>query len=292
MTAMKVKKMRIIIMLAITVALIGVGSSGTGLSQPQPQPPAAASLNFLVSLFMKQTVEKFDSVFFQGRVITGAIKNTELTFLLEDGQSAVYKTSEIAALGFELDRVYIVLQSGKRLIGRLLAALEIVPAGLGDQRITFPPVALERAFAIVLLKGQLQHLNTAEFQEVLNRVLNLLARHDVLVLKNDGVLAGIVTNQVFQINDLFFNKQDIAEITCGPPDQLRPWVGPVVVGSIQSNLVTLDVIDAQMSLALFINLRVNLAFPMPMMARILFLDRTATFLPSERWISRRAELIP
>jgi hypothetical protein len=285
----RVKKItRAIVMLTLTVTWIGVGLSSRGFSQYQPpaQPPAAASLNFLVNLFMKQTVEKFDTVFLEGRVISGEIKNTELTFRLEDGQSVTYKTGEIVALTFGIDRVYIALQSGQRLNGQMLTGIEIALAGFENQRITLTPGILEQAAATVLLKGQLQHMNTSEFQELLNQVLNLLTRNDVLVLKDDSVFAGIVTNQVFQINDLFFNRQDIAEIICGPPDQLRPWVGPLVIGSIQNNMVTLDVIDAQLGLARFTSLRVKLTFSIPTVARILFLDRTISFLPGER------ELVP
>jgi len=232
--------MKRFLMLVVAIGLLGTGSSGMVFAQSQPS--AMEPLDRIVNLFLNQTLERFDAVFFQGKAVTGAIKNSELSFHLESGQRTTYQTSEIAALVLDTSKGEVILRSGKRFLGQLLTALEITLAGFENQRIILAPEVLGTA----IFKGQHRHLVSnaefgARFQELLiDHLRSSMTGRDVLVFKNDSILAGTVTNPVFQIDDLYFNKEAIAEITFGSPDKLRTRSGQTVNGVIRNPVVMLQ----------------------------------------------------
>lgn len=234
---------------------------------------ATESLDQIVNLFLNQTLEKFDAVFFQNRIVTGAIKNSELSFHLESGQQTTYKTDEIAALVLDTGKGEIVLRSGKRFLGQLLTALEITFAGIENQRTTLAPVVL----GTVVFKGQHRYLvSNAEFGMrfqwlLINYLRHSMTKHDVLVLKNDSVLAGTVANPVFQIDDLYFNKETVAEIIFGSPDQLRTKAGQIVKGVIRNPAVTLQLTSYE----------TRFSFATQVLVRVLFEDTGIKLAPEE-----------
>lgn len=259
------------LLLIAAVGLLGVGSSRIVFAQAQPSP--LESLDHIVNLFLNQTLEKFDAVFFSSRIVTGAIKNSELSFRLESGQQTTYKTDEVAALMLDTSKGEIVLRSGKRFLGQLLTALEIALAGFENQRIILIPEAL----GTVVFKGQHRSLVSnvefgMKFQGLLiNHLRQSMTRRDVLVFKNDSVLAGTVTNPVFQIDDLYFNKEAIAEIVFGSPDQLRSKAGQIVKGVIRNPAVTLQLTSTE----------TRFSFATHMLARVLFEDVDIKLAPEE-----------
>lgn len=258
---MKKKKLSVIGMALLLVAAIG----GLAWGQ-QAQPPVADSLNFLINLVIKQTSEKFDIVLFQSKALSGAITNSELSFRLNSGQTVRHKTREIAALILEAGQGSVVLASGTRLAGQLITPLEVALAGTEAATVSLAPESL----GVVVLKGQLKQLNTSEFQELLRRLQTLVTKSDIIVLASSGVLAGTVTNPVFQINDLYFNKETIAEIMFGLPDKLRASSGQIVTGTIRNPAVTFELTDKQN----------RFTFAKSLLVRVLFVDREVTFSPS------------
>lgn len=255
--------------IAVVFGTVLLGISLQGLAQPQPgtQPPAAESLNYIAQLFVKQTLAKFDAMLVQNRLATGKITNAELMFRLDTGESRSLKTAEIVALLFERGRVGILLQTGERLYGQLLTDVEMALLGFADQRITFNSYALHANLGTIVLGGQLQHLSSEEFQGLLTRFLMLITRADIVVFQNDAILSGLVVNQVFQIDEFYFNKQEIAEIIFGPPCQLRDQSGRVIVGTMRTPAVTVELLNPQ----------TRFEFATQQLARILFMDRTVTF---------------
>lgn len=254
------------VVLVLVSAVLGIGFQGIA-QPPGVQPPVAESLSYIAQLFVKQTVAKFDSVLLQSRLTTGKIVNTELAFRLETGESKSLKTSEIAALLFEQGRVKIVLQSGERLSGQLLTSVEMTLVGAGNFKVTFPPTSLHVGLGVIVLSGQLQNLSNEEFQGLLTRFLKMITRSDIIVFQNDGMLAGLVVNQVFQLDELYFIKQEIVEIIFGPPCQLRATWGQVVVGTMRTPAVTVELFNEQ----------TRFEFATQELARILFRDRSVTF---------------
>lgn len=252
--------------IVLVSALLGVSLQGAA-QPPGAQPPVAESLSYIAQLFVKQTVAKFDSVLVQNRLATGKITNTELTFRLETGELKSLKTSEIAAVLFEQGRAKIVLQSGERLSGQLLTNVEMALVGAGNFKVMFPPSSLHTSLGVVVLSGQLQGLSNEEFQGLLTRFLKLITHADIVVFQNDGILVGLVVNQVFQLDEFYFNKQEIAEIIFGPPCQLRATSGQVVVGTMRTPAVTVELFNEQ----------TRFEFATQELARILFQDRTVTF---------------
>lgn len=253
------------VVVVLVTSLFGI--SLQGLAQPGTQPPVAESLSYIAQLFVKQTIAKFDAILVQNRLATGKITNTELTFRLDTGESRSLKTTEIAALLFERGRASILLQTGERLYGQLLTDVEMALLGLTDHRITFNSYALHANLGTIVLGSQLQHLSSEEFQGLLTRFLMLITHADILVFQNDAILSGLVVNQVFQIDEFYFNKQEIAEIIFGPPCQLRDQSGRVIVGTMRTPAVTVELLNPQ----------TRFEFATQQLARILFRDRTVTF---------------
>lgn len=248
----------------LVIALCGFNLQG--LAQPSTQPPVAESLSYIAQLFVKQTLIKFDAILAHNRLATGKIANAELTFRLDTGESRSLKTAEIAALLFERGRASILLQTGERLYGQLLTDVEMALLGQ-DQKITFNRYNLHADLGIVVLSGQLQHLSNEEFQGLLTRFLMLITRADIMVFQNDAILSGLVVTQVFQIDDFYFNKGEIAEIIFGPPCQLRARWGGVIVGTMRTLAVTMELLNPE----------TRFEFATQQLARILFMDRTVTF---------------
>jgi len=242
------------------------GISLQGFAQPGTQPPAAESLSYIAQLFVKQTLAKFDAILVQNRLATGKITNDELIFRLDTGDSRSLKTAEIAALLFERGRAGILLRTGERLYGQLLTDVEMALLGLQD-KITFNRYDLHANLGTIVLSGQLQHLSNEEFQGLLTRFLMLITRADIVVFQNDAILSGLVVNQVFQIDEFYFNKQEIAEIIFGPLCQLRTQSGQVMVGTMRTPTVTVELLNPQ----------TRFEFATQQLARILFMDRTVTF---------------
>lgn len=266
--------MRNALLLTLLVATIGLfGVDSSKMVYAQTQSSSLESLDQIVNLFLNQTLEKFDAVFFSNKIVTGAIKNNELGFRLESGQQTTYKTDEVAALVLDTSKGEIVLRSGKRFLGQLLSALEITLAGFENQRITLIPETL----GTVVFKGQHRYLVSnvefgMKFQGLLiNHLRHSMTRRDVLVFKNDGVLAGIVTNPVFQMDDLYFNKETIAEIIFGSPDQLRTKTGQTVQGTIRNPAVTLQLVSNE----------TRFPFATQVLVRVLFEDVSIKLAPEE-----------
>jgi hypothetical protein len=247
-------------------AVLGI-SFQSFAQQPGAQPPIAESLSYIAQLFVKQTVVKFDSVLIQNRLATGKITNSSLDFRLETGETSSLKTSEIAALMFDQARAKVVLQSGERLSGQLLTDVEIALVGADNPKIKFSKEFLHNGLGMIVLNGQLQNLSSEEFQELLTRFLKLVTRADIIVFQNDSILAGLVTNQIFQIDEFYFNKSEIAEIIFGPPCQLRATSGQVMVGTMRTPAVTVELLSEQ----------ARFEFATQTLARILFRDRMVTF---------------
>ncbi len=256
-----------ITVLMLVSALLAINSFQAGFSQPPTgiQPQIAESLSYIAQLLVKQTVIKFDTVLYQNRFVTGKLLTPELVFRLDAGGGRLLKTSEIAALIFETGKVQIVLQSGERLLGQLLTDVEIALVGHEDLRMTLAHDVMHIGAGIVVLSGQLQSLTNVELQGLLARFLNLITFSDMMVFQNDGIVAGKVTNQVFQIDEFYFNKEDIAEIIFGTPSQLRERSGRVRIGTIRTPTVTIEFSPT------------SFTFPTQALARILFTDRTVTF---------------
>lgn len=198
--------------------------------------------------------------------MTGKLTNTELAFRLDTGELRSLKRDEIAALLFEIGKAQIVLQSGERLYGQLLTDIEIVLVGSENQRATFAHDSLHIGLGMIVLSGQLQHLTNAEFQELLVRVLSLITNSDIVVFRNDSIVAGTVTDQVFQIDEFYFMKQEIAEIIFGSPCQLRASSGQVVSGTMRTPTVTVEFSPTT-----------SFTFSTQSLARILFTDRSISF---------------
>ncbi len=248
-------------------ALFGISLQGLAQPQPGTQPPVAESLSYIAQLFVKQTLAKFDAVLVRNRLATGKITNAELAFRLDTGESRLLKTTEIGALLFERGRVSILLQTGERLYGQLLTDVEITLLSLQDHRITFNRYDLHADLGIIVLSDQLQRLSNEEFQGLLTRFLMLITRADIVVFQNDAILSGLVVNQVFQLDEFYFNKQEIAEIIFGPLCQLRDHGGRVIVGTMRTPAVTVELLNPQ----------TRFEFATQQLARILFMDRTVTF---------------
>jgi hypothetical protein len=265
--AIKSRLKHIIRLAAVAGLMAGVKLAEIATAQSATE----ESLNYLVNILMNRTLEKFDAIFCQGKVVTGEIKNSELSFRLEGGQVAAYKASEIAALVLEAGKGEVIFRSKKKLSGQLLNALEITLAGFEAQKVSLAPEVLE----IAIFRGQLRPLISsaefgARFQELLiDNLQRSIAKHDVLALKNDGILTGTVTNPVFQIDDLYFNKETIAEIIFGSPDQLRTRSGQVVTGTIRNPMVTLKLLSEEM----------RSSFNTSTLARIFFIDTAIEFAP-------------
>ncbi len=265
--------------IALVSAILGLGFQSFA-QQPGTQPPIAESLSYIAQLFVKQTVVKFDSVLIQNRLATGRITNSSLDFRLETGETSSLKTGEIAALMFDQARAKVVLQSGERLSGQLLTDVEIALVGADNLKIKFSREFLHNGLGMVVLNGQLQHLTSEEFQELLNRFLKLVTRADIVVFQNDSILAGLVTNQIFQLDEFYFNKSEIAEIIFGPLCQLRTTSGQVMVGTMRTPTVTVELLSEQSHFEFAVQ---------TLLARILFRDRTVTF---SRIASIMERLIP
>lgn len=262
--------LRYLLISALLVGLIAINAGEITFAQPTP---ATESLDQIVNLFLNQTLEKFDAAFFQNRIVTGTIKSSELSFYLKSGQQTTYKTDEIAALVLDTSKGEIVLRSGERFLGQLLTALEIAPAGFENQWITLVPVVL----GTIVFKGQHRYLvSNAEFGMrfqwlLINHLRHSMTRRDVLVFKNDSVLAGTVTNPVFQIDDLYFNKETVAEITFGLPDQLRTKAGQIVKGVIRNPAVTLQLTSYE----------TRFSFATQVLVRVFFEDAGIRLAPEE-----------
>lgn len=258
-------------MLAVAIELLGMGSSWITFAQSQPS--ATESLDQIVNLFLNQTLEKLDAVFFSNKIVTGAIKNSELSFRLESDQRTTCQTGEIAALVLDAGKGEVILRSGKRFLGQLLTALEIALAGSENQRIILVPEVLGTA----IFKGQHRQLVSsaefgARFQELLiDHLRSSMAGRDVLVFKNDSILAGTVTNPVFQIDDLYFNKEAIAEIIFGSPDKLRAKSGQTVNGVIRNPEVILQLTNNE----------IRFPFATQTLVRVLFEDSGIKWAPQE-----------
>lgn len=258
----------------VLIAVAGLLTINTDrMTFAQSPPTTTESLDQIVNLFLNQTLEKFDAVFFQNKIVTGAIKNSELSFRLESGQPATYKTDEVAALVLDTSKGEIIFRSGKRFLGQLLTALEITLAGFENQRITVTPEVL----GTVVFKGQHRYLVSnvefgTRFQGVLiNHLRQSMTKRDVLVFKSDSVLAGTVTNSVFQIDEFYFNKETIAEIIFGSPDKLRAKSGQVVNGTIRNPAVILQLTSNEL----------RFSFATQVLVRVLFEDSNIKLAPEE-----------
>lgn len=99
-----------------------------------------------------------------------------------------------------------------------------------------------------------------------------MTKCNVLVFRNDSVLAGTVTNPVFQIDDLYFNKEVIAEIIFGSPDKLRTKSGQTVNGVIRNPVVTLQLTSNE----------TRFPFATQTLASVLFEDSGIILAPKEK----------
>lgn len=254
----------------MTCLLMFVAVAGITFAQT---PPSTESLDQIMNLFLNQTLEKFDVVFFQNKIVSGMIRNSELSFRLENDQQATYQISEIAVVILDLGKGEFILRSSKRFRGQLLTPLEINLAGFENQRITLRPEIVGTA----IFKGQHKYLVNnvefgAKFQELLiDHLRHSITRRDILVFRNDSVLAGTVTNPIFQIDNLYFNKETIAEIVFGPPDKLRTKSGQIVNGVIRNPAVILQLISGEL----------RFSFPTQVLTRILFEDLDIKLAPEE-----------
>jgi len=266
---------RILLTMGLILALFGTGLEGGVTAQAQSKkPPAEAQLPNIV---IHQTLKQHDFVLFrcteqlECQALSGEVLNDSLTFQVDprcSGPTCATRqipTDQIVLLDLQGGSGEILLETGERIAGKLVEGIRVRLAGL-EIELQLPAEQL----GLVAFQGQGERLDLAGFRRLLDGVRRLPTRQDVLIFQNDGVFAGLILTQTFEVATSSgiqrLPKRKIREILFGDPDLIRLKSGDEISGEIHTT-------EVQFQLTRLITVS------KATLSRILFADAERVFSP-------------